>query len=67
MKAYGVFRGKKLIFSRGALYAIYEKRKFAESFMREMRSYYPSESYNVRVVELDVEEIAHGNEEEEIK
>jgi len=63
-KAYGVFNGEKLIFGHGMTYAIYEKKKLAESFVRELHGYYPHEPYNVRAIELDVEEVAHGNEEE---
>ena len=61
MKVYGVFHKDKLIFSYNMMsYAIYEKRNFAESFMREMQGYYPNAPYNVREIELNVE-AAHGD------
>lgn len=60
MIAYGVFHNDILIFSDVMTYAIYEKRPFAESFMREMQGYYPNAPYNVRELELNVE-VAHGD------
>jgi hypothetical protein len=59
MKGYGVFHNDILIFSGVMTYAIYEKRPFAESFMREMQGYYPDVAYSVREIELNAEG-AHG-------
>ena len=58
MKVYGVFIENKLIFGGDMMYAIYERRNFAESKLRELEGYFNCK-YEVREIEIDCE-IASG-------